>query len=112
MNESQVTKLIGEQYNARMNAIFALAKNLEEQQAKLEIFLQTAIAQPIAKCDNKWDGAKVYVIEKWEHDRFLVVDENQNREVFSREELVFTEKELLQVDNYLTLAILSQNSHL
>ena len=71
--------------------------------------METAIAQPIVRCHKKWYNAKVYVIERREYCRFLVVSENQNietTETFSEEELLFTGKELLQVDNYLTLAIL------
>lgn len=106
--KSVIDRVIGK-YQARRNAIYALAAKLEKEQAKLEILLETAIAQPITPVHRRWYNAKVYVIEQWEHNRVLVVCENQNietTETFDKEELLFIGKELLQVDSYLTLAIL------
>lgn len=100
-----IDRVIGN-YKSRRNAIYALAAKLEKEQARLEILLETAIAQPIMPVHKKWHNTKVYVIEQWEHNRVLVTNKNQNTETFDKEELFFTGKELLQVDNYLTLAIL------
>lgn len=104
--KSAIIDRVTGKYRAKRNVIYALAAKLEKEQAKLEILLETAIAQPIMPIHKKWHNAKVYVIEQWEHNRVLVTDENQNTETFDKEELFFTGKELLQVDSYLTLAIL------